>query len=394
MKKYNFDELIPREGTDALRLEGMIADTGRTDLLPLWVADMDFQTPDFIMRAIKHRLEQRILGYTIPSPQYNASIVRWLGHRFGWTIEKEWIHFVSGVVPGVNFALNALTEKGDGVLIMNPVYHPFHMVIESTGRRTVVSPLHIVDGRYEMDLDDIASKLSDCKVLILCNPHNPGGIVWHHEELVRLAEICAEKGVKVISDEIHADLTLHGFKHTPFASISPEAANITVTLMAPSKTFNMPGIVASYYIIPNEALRNRVFTYLDMGDIGNGNIFAFDCTMACYTDEGEDWLNQMLTYVEGNIHYVSDFLAAHCPRIRTIHPEASFLMYLDNRDLGFASQTQLVDFYQNEARLYLNDGSMFGKEGTGFMRLNVASPRKEMEEAMCRLKKAYDKAGF
>lgn len=394
MKKYNFDEIISREGTDALSLERVVAETGRTDILPMWVADMDFSTPDFVLTTIRRRLSQRVLGYTVPSEQYYTSITRWLKHRFGWTVRREWVHYVAGVVPGVTYAINALSEKGDGVLIMNPVYHPFGMTIEATGRKKVVSPLRLVDGRYEMDLADIEQKLPACRLLILCNPHNPGGIVWKLDELRALAVLCEKYKVTVISDEIHADMTLPGHRHVPFARVSAAARRISLTLMAPSKAFNMPGVIASYYVIPDDTLRRRIFTYLDLADIGNGSIFSFACTAACYSRKGENWLNQMLAYVEENIKYIARFLEANCPRISSIKPEASFLMFIDNRELPFSSQQELVHFYVNEARLYLNDGTMFGPEGKGFMRLNVARPRAVIEEAMNRLKAAYDKRGF
>lgn len=384
---YNFDQLIDRSHTDCVKYELMRRETGRDDLLPLWVADMDFLTPDFITRAIERKLKQGVLGYTCAPDSYYETISSWVERRFGLSSEPSQIHYLPGIVPGIVFALQAFTEKGDGVLIETPVYHPFRLTVENTGRRLVTSSLLLQNGRYEMDFDDLEKKLPSCRMMILCNPHNPGGFTWKKETLCRLAELCHKYKVMVVSDEIHADLTLPGYRHIPFASVSDTAAEISLTLMAPSKAFNMPGVIAAYCIVKNDSIRRRYFNYLEGNDLAFGNVFAFDATQACYSEEGEQWLNAMLAYVVENIRFTEDYLKAHCSPVTMLRPEASFLIYLDNRELHL-SQPDLVQFYQQRARLYLNDGAMFGPEGTGFMRLNVATPRATLTEALERLARA------
>lgn len=388
--KYNFDQHINRIGTDCLKWDAVIKETGHKNIRPLWIADMDFETPPFIMKAIRCRLENRILGYTMPPEAYYQSIIDWLGHRFQLELLPQQIHFLPGVVPGLHHAICALTEKGDKVLIQTPVYHPFHHVIAINQREKVESPLILRDGRFEMNFDDFEKKLPGCKMMFLCNPHNPGGIVWKHEELVRLAQLCKKHNVIVVSDEIHADMTLPPHKHTPFCKISQDAADVCITLMAPSKTFNMPGIVSSYCFSYNDALRQTYYNFLDMSDTTAGNAFAYDCLRACYTPEGEEWLNQMLAYIQNNINTVKDFLATNCPKIKPMVTEASFLVFLDNREMPFQNTDQLMDFYLNKADVYLNEGTMFGHDGAMFMRLNTALPNSELLEDLKQIKRAYD----
>lgn len=390
---YNFDELIDRSHTDCLKYERVRQTLHRDDLIPLWVADMDFRTPPFILSAIRKRMEQGILGYTQPSATYLPCISAWTRHRYGMEVPVETLHYIPGIVPGICFAVNCFTAPGDKVMIQPPVYHPFRQVIEASGRSCVTNPLKLVDGRYEMDFDALAQNLPGCKLFILCNPHNPGGTVWKRGELEGLADMCFENGVLVISDEIHADMTFAPKRHLPFAMVSEHARLNSLTFMAPSKTFNMPGVVASHVIVYNEDLRRKFFVYLDNNDLAFGNVFSFDCVEACYTAEGEEWLRQMLDYVSANIDFVADFLHTHCPRIGFIRPEASFLVFLDNRALGL-SQAELVRFYQDKAKLFLNDGTMFGREGEGYLRLNVATPRATLAQALGQLKEAYVEAGF
>ena len=390
MTTYNFDTHINRIGTDSLKWDAIIKLTGKKDVRPLWVADMDFETPPFIYEAINRRLDFKVLGYTMPFDPYYDSISNWLGHRYGVKLKAQDLHFIPGIVPGLHHTICALTEKGDKILIETPVYHPFHHIIEINERVKVESPLKNVDGRFEMDFEDLEKKLPGCKMMILCNPHNPGGTVWKTAELQRLAALCKKHHVLVVSDEIHADMTLPGHKHTPFCMISDDAKSNSITFMAPSKTFNMPGIVTSYCFSFNEQVRSRLYRFLDMADVTVGNAFAYDCLRACYTPEGEEWLNQMLAYVKTNIETTEQFLAQNCPKIKPMKTEASFLVFLDNRELPFENEQQLMDFYLNKAGIYLNEGSMFGHNGTMFMRLNVALPRKELLEALQALKTAYD----
>ena len=391
--KYDFDEIIERRGTHSIKFDSMQELWGRNDLIPMWVADMDFRTPSFIVEAIRKRVEHEIFGYTKPSDEYFNSIICWVDKRYGMKVCKEQIQYVAGIVPGIHHAVCALSEKGDKIMIQPPVYHPFKQVIEGTGRCVVQSPLILRDGRYCMDFDSMRKQIQGCKLYILCNPHNPGGVVWSREELETVADICKESGVIVISDEIHADMTFLPYKHLPFAMVNDWTHENTVTFMAPSKVFNMPGIIASHAIVFNNDLRERFYSYLEQNDLIMGNAFAYPAVEAAYT-QGEDWLKQMLNYVYENIRLVDTSLKQKMPKIKAILPEASFLIFLDCRELGYETQEQLVDFFVNKARLGLNDGAMFGKEGTGFMRLNVATPRSIVAEAMKRLEDAYLGEGF
>ena len=391
--KYDFDEIIERRGTHSIKFDSMQELWGRNDLIPMWVADMDFRTPSFIVEAIRKRVEHEIFGYTKPSDEYFNSIIRWVDKRYGMKVCKEQIQYVAGIVPGIHHAVCALSEKGDKIMIQPPVYHPFKQVIEGTGRCVMQSPLILRDGRYCMDFDSMRKQIQGCKLYILCNPHNPGGVVWSREELETVADICKESGVIVISDEIHADMTFLPYKHLPFAMVNDWTHENTVTFMAPSKVFNMPGIIASHAIVFNNDLRERFYSYLEQNDLIMGNAFAYPAVEAAYT-QGEDWLKQMLNYVYENIRLVDTSLKQKMPKIKAILPEASFLIFLDCRELGYETQEQLVDFFVNKARLGLNDGAMFGKEGTGFMRLNVATPRSIVAEAMKRLEDAYLGEGF
>ena len=390
---YNFDKHIERTGTDSLKYDVLFNMLGRSDVTPLWVADMDFETPPFVMRAISKRLKQQILGYTMPPGTFYQSIINWMQRRHGVNLKEEEIHFLPGIVPAVHHAICALTDKGDRVLIQPPVYHPFGHIIDINERTRVENPLHVVEGRFEMDFADLEQKLPGCKMMILCNPHNPGGTVWTPEVLQRVAHLCHKHGVMVLSDEIHSDMTHHAYQYTPFVNTCQEARDITITMNAPSKAFNMPGVVVSYCYCLNPTLRRRLYTFLDQADVALGNIFAYGCLEACYTAEGEDWLNQMLDYVQANIQAVSDFLQSHCPKIKPMYTEASFLVFLDNSAMPFASSEELQHFYLDQAGLYLNQGQTFGKEGAKFMRLNVAMPRAELTAALQKLRKAYAEIG-
>ena len=387
MMKYNFDEVIDRQHTSSVKWDGMQEIWGRTDLIPLWVADMDFATAPFITEAIKKRCENPVLGYTCKPDSYFEAIIRWNKMRYGLEVEKDMIGFVPGIVPGIGMALNAFTEIGDKVMIQPPVYHPFRWLVERNGRTLVTSPLKWEDGMYRMDMENFRTQIKGCKVFILCNPHNPGGIVWTEEELVQVAEICYEEGVLVFSDEIHADLTLPPHKHCPFAMVSEKARMNCVTFMSPSKAFNMPGLSSSHALVFNPELREKFHHFLESCEFDLGHVFSFVAIEAAYT-HGTDWLDQCLSYIQGNIDYVDAFLQANAPKIKAIRPQASFLVWLDCREMGL-SQEALVDFFVDKAHLALNDGTAFGKEGEGFMRLNVASPRSVLEKAMKQLADAY-----
>ena len=384
--QYNFDEIIDRQGTDALKIDAIPNIWGRNDLLPLWVADMDFATPPFILDALRKRLEHEIIGYTMRTPQWASSIVAWQQSRYGWQVQPEWLNFVPGIVPGIAFVVSCFTEPGDAILIQPPVYHPYFHVPQNLGRTLRESPLDLVDGQYQINFERFERDVRGCKLFLLCHPHNPGGRVWTEEELCRMAEICSREGVIVVSDEIHADLTLPPYHHVPFAKVSAQAAECSITLMSPSKAFNMAGLTSSYSIISNGALRDRFHRHLEHSELNLGHAFAFISVAAAYS-HGTEWLDQMLSYVQGNIDYIAQFLEEELPQIGIIRPQASYLVFLDCRGLGLSVE-KLNELFVSKARLALNAGAMFGREGEGFMRFNVASPRSVIVEAMQRLKNA------
>lgn len=383
---YDFDELLERRGTDSVKWDGVQEVWGRDDLLPLWVADMDFRTPSFVMEALKRQLSGGVLGYTRPCADWAPAICDWLLRRHGWQVETGWISFVPGIVRAQALALLCFTRPGDRVAVMNPVYHPFFLVTQRLEREVVFSPLVLRDGHYHIDYARLEQDLDGCRVLILCNPHNPGGRVWTEDELRRVADICHRRGVMVLSDEIHADLTLPGYRHHPFATVSPRAAAISLTFMAPSKAFNMPGLASSYAIAVDPGIRRRFQTFLEAGEFGEGHMLAYVGCAAAYR-EGEEWLGQLLAYLQGNIDFTEQFLKERIPAIGMIRPQASYLIFLDCRRLGLP-QPELVNLFVDKAHLALNDGTMFGRGGEGFMRLNVGCPRSVLRRALEQLEEA------
>ena len=385
--KFNFDEIIDRSGTSAVKWDGMKEVWGRTDLIPLWVADMDFATAPFIMDAVRKRCENPVLVYTCKPDSYYNAIIRWVKSRYGLDVTKEMINYVPGIVPGIGMAMNAFTEKGDKVMIQPPVYHPFAWLTERNERTLVTCPLRWEGEMYRMDMAVFRERIKGCKLFILCNPHNPGGVVWQEEELQEVARICHDEGVLVFSDEIHADLTLPHYRHRPFAMISEEARMNSVTFMSPSKAFNMPGLSASHAIIPNPELRARFRKFMDACELDLGHAFAFLAVEAAYSN-GTEWLEQCLAYIQGNVDYMDEYLKANAPKIKVVRPQASYLVWLDCREMGM-TQEDLNRFFVEKARLALNDGAMFGKEGEGFMRFNAGCPRSVIERAMKQLVEAY-----
>lgn len=387
MKHYNFDEVIERHGTNCVKFDGAKKGSEGKELLPLWVADMDFRTPEFIVDALKKRCEHEVFGYTFGSDSYFKSIEEWVLYKHLWKIQREWISYIPGIVKGIGFALQCFTQPGDKIIIQPPVYHPFRLVPEKMQREVVYNPLQLVDGVYQMDFEQLESIIDEkCKMLILSNPHNPGGVVWEKETLVKLAEICHRNHILVISDEIHSEMVYPQYKHYPFATVSETAANCSIMFMAPSKTFNIAGIVSSYSIIPNESIRKQFHSFLEAGELNAGTIFAYTATEAAYT-YGAEWLQQMRIYIIENVRYIDTYLKNNIPQIKVYQPQASFLVWLDCRDLNL-SQPELVQLFEEKAGLLLNDGSMFGPGGEGYMRLNIGCPRSTLEEAMKALKKA------
>ena len=388
---YDFDKIVDRSGSGDLKHGALLPRWGRDDLLPLWVADMDFETPSFITDALKKRLEHSLFGYTMVPDAFWTSIINWIRDHHPWHVKREWMSFIPGIVKGIGLVVNLFTRPDEKVIIQPPVYHPFRLVPEGNGRQVVYNPLRENNGTYEMDFDNLEKVADDkCRVLILCNPHNPAGVCWSRETLVRLAEFCQQHHILVISDEIHCDMALFGHKHIPFASVSDAARENSITFQAPTKTFNIAGIVSSYAIVPNEQLRKKFYRWLTVNELDEPTLFAPIATIAAF-EHGEAWRKAMLAYVENNVRFVEDYCQQHIPGIRPWRPQASFLVWLDCRQLGL-DHKQLLDLFIDKAHLALNDGEMFGKEqGHGFMRLNVATPRAILEKALKQLADAVSK---
>lgn len=388
--KYDFDKITDRRNTGALKLDALEKMFGEKNLLPLWVADMDFPTPPFIVDALKQRLEHEVLGYTVVPDDFYPTIIRWIKEHHAWDVHPSWITYIPGIVKGIGMAVNVFTQPGDKIIIQPPVYHPFRLTPQGNGREIVYNPLiQHTDGTYEMDFEQLATVADDkCKMLILSNPHNPAGITWDRQTLQRLADFCCEHHIIVISDEIHCDLTLFGNKHIPFASVSEQAAECSITFGAPTKTFNMAGVVSSYTIVPNETLRTRFFSWLSANELNAPSMFAPIATIAAFK-YGEEYRQELVQYIENNIRFVESYCKQYIPKVIPIRPQASYLVWLDCRNLHL-DHDNLIDLFVHKAHLALNDGAMFGKEGDGFMRLNVGSPRSIIKKGLEQLRAAVE----
>ena len=387
--KYDFDEIVPREHTDCFKFDNVKEIFGTEDVIPMWIADMDFKTPPFIVETIRKRLEHEVLGYTFTNSSWKPAIQNWVSRRYGWDVSPEEIGFVGGIVPAISFALQCFTAPGDKVLIQPPVYPPYHNVTKELGRTLVTNPLKLVNGQLEVDFTDFEEKVKGCKLFLLCNPHNPCGRVWSKAELQRMCDICVQNNVLIVSDEIHCDMTFKGFTHTPFATVSEDAKNNSITFMAASKTFNIAGLKSSYHIIQNDGVRRQYNDFLRKNELDSAHLFATAPVATAY-NEGDEWLSQMLEYVEANIDYMEDFLKANMPKLNMIRPQASFLVFLDARGLGLPHD-ELDRFFIREAKVGMNDGATFGEGGSGFMRMNLGCPRSVLKKALGQIKSAYDK---
>ena len=383
---YNFDEVVCRKHTDALKLEALVPRWGRTDLLPMWVADMDFKTPPFIVEVMKKRMECEVFGYTARPESWYEAIISWQARRHQWTITKEMISFVPGVVPALAMAVQSFTERGEKVMIQQPVYNPFAQVVRNNHRELVNCPLELKDGQYHINFEVFEEKIKGCKLFLFCHPHNPGGRVWTREELQKVAAICAQNNVIIVADEIHADLTLPPYQHIPFATVSEEAAQNSVVFASPSKAFNMAGLATSYAVIANPTLRRRFESYVEGNELAAGNVFAFNTVVAAY-NKGEEWLQQMLNYVQGNVDEVIHYIEKYIPQLKVIVPQASYLVFIDFSALQL-SQKEIVALCTDKAHLALNDGAIYGEEGKGYMRINLACPRSVVKQALIQLKEA------
>lgn len=385
---YDFNKVIDRRHTGALKLEVLQERYGRADLLPLWVADMDFETPEFITQALRKRLDHSLFGYTVEPEDYWPTVIKWIKEHHQWDVKCEWLSYIPGIVKGIGMVINVFTKPDEKVIIQPPVYHPFRLTPEGNHREVVYNPLkENEDGSYSMDFDNLA-KVADskCRVLILSNPHNPAGIVWSKETLAKLADFCYDHHILVISDEIHCDMALWGNKHTPFATASEKAAQCSITFGAPSKTFNIAGIVSSYSIVPNDEIRQQFYSWLMANELNEAPLFSPIATIAAF-QQGETWRKDMLKYIEENVVFVEDYCREHLPQIKPWRPQASFLVWLDCRALGLDHE-KLVDLFVNKAHLALNDGEMFGHGGKGFMRMNIGAPRSVLKQALDQLAKA------
>lgn len=388
--RYDFDEPINRENTGSFKFDYTSEYFGTTDLIPMWVADMDFRTPDFILEAIRKRMDHEILGYSIRPESFFQAIINWYKVRQDWPIERNSILFSPGVVAALSMAVNAFTREGEKVIVQPPVYHPFFSVVKENNRKLVYNTLLEEDGYYRMDLDDLKQKIDkNTKLLILSHPHNPVGRVWSPGELKGLADLCLENSIIILSDEIHSDLVLPPHVHTPLSSLSDEIANNTVTCVAASKTFNLAGLSSSAVIIPNETLRTGFSREVQKGHLFMGNIFGNIAMETAYSQGGE-WLDQLLAYLKGNADFLVDYLFSNLPGIRVSPVQATYLAWLDMKSLGMKSR-QLREFMTREAGIGCNDGPTFGPGGRGYQRLNFACPRSTLQQAMDQLKAAVEK---
>ena len=386
MKIYNFDELIDRTQTNSVKYDGRKTFFGNADLLPLWVADMDFKTPDFIVDAIKKRAEHEIFGYSFRGESYHQSIVNWLKRKHNWEIKPEWISFSPGVVAGLTMAIEALSKPGDGVIVQPPVYFPFFDSVKGSGREMILNPLRLENGRYYFDLEDLKSKITPTtRLLLLSNPHNPGGMAWNAEELTALAQVCLDNKILIISDEIHSDLIFDGYHHTPLAGISEEIAQNCVICMAPSKTFNTAGLTTSFLIIPNKRYFVAYERVMRLPHLHMGNIFGTAALEAAFT-HGDEWLAQLLRYLQDNYAALELFFQENLPEVKVMRPESTFLIWIDFSAFGLTDEVlnqKLID-----GGVGLNRGVQFGKEGSGYMRMNIGCPRSVMMEALLRIQRA------
>lgn len=384
---WNFDEPIQREGTNCIKYDLREEIFGRKEIIPMWVADMDFKTPGFITFALQKRLDHEIFGYSYRPPEYYSSIISWFERRHNWKIEKEWMVFTPGIVPALNFCTLAFTKPGDKIIVQPPVYFPFFSAVESHGRTLVYNQLKQEKDGWVMDFESLAASIDPkTRMIIISNPHNPVGRVWSPEELNKLAEICLKNNILILSDEIHCDLVLPGFRHTPFAALSEKIAENTITCIAPSKTFNLAGLATSSVIISNAVLKKSFTRFLENLHIGSGNIFGTAASVAAYT-HGHEWLDALLEYIDRNIEFVEDYCLKMIPEIIPVSPEATYMIWLDCRKLGMQGK-ELHNFFVHKAGIGMNEGSTFGPGGEGFMRMNLGTTHQTVIQAMEQIEKA------
>ncbi len=378
---FNFDQTIIRKGTNCIKHDGMHFFLGADDVIPMWVADMDFLTPSFITNEINTRADHGVFGYPLRQEGYFTSIIEWLQRRHQWSVNRDWMIFSPGVVPAVNMAVLAYTEPGDMIITQPPVYFPFFTAVTDHNRKLVYNPLVEKEGRLCMDFENLEKLAADgAKMLILSNPHNPGGSVWTRDELNRMADISLKYNLLIISDEIHCDLIYKPYKHIPVASLSTEISQITITTVAPSKTFNLSGLSTSTVIIENDSLRRKFQLQLDHLHIGGGNIFGNIASEAAYL-HGDIYVDDLMEYLTENINLLESYCNQYIPEIKVFRPESTFLVWLDCKQLGL-NDTELNNFFLTKARVGLNPGIMFGPGGEGYMRMNIGCPKSTLMNAL------------
>ena len=389
---YDFDQVIDRTKSNSAKWDKKVLEKGfgDPDLLPLWVADMDFKAPQPIIDKLVQTAEYGIFGYSILPPSFFESVLSWFKRRYGWDIDKKWLSQTPGVIPALDVAVNAFCNSGDKVIVQNPVYYPFYPVIENNGCRILLNPLKLSNNQYTMDFEDLEKKVKDprAKMIILCNPHNPIGRVWTKEELEQLGEICIKNEILIISDDVHCDLIFPGYKYTSFATINDEFVQNSITCTSTSKTFNLAGLKISNIVIPNQKLRQTFKnTQANLG-VGGPNLFAVAAMEVAYSHETcENWLDDLLQYLKGNLNFLKDFIKEKLPQIKVIETEGTYLVWLDFRELGLEPK-ELEKFMRGKAKVALDEGYIFGQGGEGFERINIACPKSILEEALNRITEA------
>ncbi|TYB30281.1 MAG: putative C-S lyase [Candidatus Mcinerneyibacterium aminivorans] len=386
--EYNFDEIVNRTNTNSIKWDYYKKFMNiKKDLLPMWVADMDFKAPPEVIKALEQRASHGIYGYSGKPESYYDSIISWVDKRYNWKIKKEWIVYTPGIVPAINMAIDKFTEPGDGIVVQKPVYFPFFQSVNNQDRRVVDNKLVIENGKYVMDFNDLENKVNEnTKMILLCSPHNPVGRVWKEEELKKLGDIAKKYDLMVFSDEIHADLILNDNQHISFASLSDDLAKRTITGFSPSKTFNIAGLYASAIVIPDESIRDKFKEIINRYHLYHTNCFAIEGLEAAYR-YGEKWLDELLDYLEKNIELTKKVLK-DIKKLNMIEPEGTFLVWLDFRKFNLTHE-EITNIIINEAGLLLNDGKMFGANGEKFMRLNIATPQKKLKKGLEKLKNAF-----